>query len=386
MKAHFPSATDSTAKRKDPMHTILILGAGKMGSILAHLLVSQGNYQVTLADNAPKLDKQTQQIIAHPHIQFTELDITHAKALAEIFNQQHFDAVVSSLPYFLNLPVAKAAKAAHCHYFDLTEDTQTTDAIIALSQNSKTAFVGQCGLAPGFIDIIANDLISHFDTIDTVKLRCGALPLNSSNALQYALTWSTDGLINEYANPCHALENSKEILVPPLDGLEEIQIDGLMYEAFNTSGGIGSLANTHLHKVKNMNYKSIRYPGHCEKMRFLMQDLKLNDDRDTLKRILENAIPATVQDVVLIYVSVNGHQQGKFMKEAFVKKYYPKKLNAIVCSAIQMTTTSGIACIIDLILQNPQRYHGFVRQEDFSLESLFNNPFGAYLRGENERS
>ena len=138
-------------------------------------------------------------------------------------------------------------------------------------------------------------------------MRVGALPTNISNALQYSLTWSTDGLINEYGNPCDAIENGKAVRLLPLEGLEEIKIDGLTYEAFNTSGGIGSLADTYHGKVKHFSYKTIRYPGHCEKIKFLMNDLKLNDDRDTLKRIFEHAIPKTFQDVVLVYVSVTWH-------------------------------------------------------------------------------
>ena len=107
-------------------------------------------------------------------------------------------------------------------------------------------------LAPGFISIIANDLMRHFPTLDTVKMRVGALPTNISNALQYSLTWSTDGLINEYGNLCQAIENGEKVDLLPLEGLEEIKIDGLTYEAFNTSGGIGSLVQTLLWQSTNI--------------------------------------------------------------------------------------------------------------------------------------
>ncbi len=111
----------------------------------------------------------------------------------------------------------------------------------------------------------------------------------------------------------------------PLEGLEEIKIDGLTYEAFNTSGGIGSLAETYLGKVKNLSYKTIRYPGHCAKIRFLMNDLKLNHDRDTLKRIFEHAIPKTYQDVVLVYVSVTGTQDESIYRRKLCEKILSEK-------------------------------------------------------------
>ncbi len=254
----------------------------------------------------------------------------------------------------------------------------TTQAVLELAQDVTSAFVPQCGLAPGFISIVANNLMQNFPTLDTVKMRVGALPINISNSLEYSLTWSTDGLINEYGNMCNAIEQGKEVATLPLEALEEIKIDGLAYEAFNTSGGIGSLATTYSGKVKNLSYKTIRYPGHCEKIRFLMNDLKLNEDRTTLKRILENAIPKTYQDVVLVYVSVTGIQDNLFIEENYVKKFYPQIVHGVNWSAIQLTTASALCTILDLILSQPGKYSGLIRQEAFALEDLTNNRFGQY--------
>jgi saccharopine dehydrogenase-like NADP-dependent oxidoreductase len=166
----------------------------------------------------------------------------------------------------------------------------------------------------------------------------------------------------------------------PLEGLEEIKIDGLTYEAFNTSGGIGSLAQTYFGRAKHISYKTIRYPGHCEKMKFLMNDLKLNQDRDTLKRILEHALPKTFQDVVLVYVSVTGEQDNQFVEENYVKKFYPKVINGHRWSAIQLTTASGICSVVDIVLSNPEKFKGFVKQEQFTLEDLTKSKFGEYYK------
>ena len=209
------------------------------------------------------------------------------------------DAVISSLPYYCNVAVAEAARRAGIHYFDLTEDVEVTRAVRKIADGAAQAFVPQCGLAPGFISIAANELIGHFDELRTVKLRVGALPQHPNNVLKYSLTWSTEGLINEYGNPCEAIVDGRRIEAAPLEGLEEIEIDGTLYEAFNTSGGLGSLAETYGARSQSMDYKTMRYPGHCEQMRLLMNDLKLNHDRGTLKRILENAVPQTLQDVVV---------------------------------------------------------------------------------------
>ena len=324
------------------MHRVLVIGAGKIGSLIATLLANTKDYHVFLGDiaiDAPHLNRLSSQ---NPNIHLTKLNAQNKEEIVNFIQKNAVQTIVSSLPYYCNILIAEIAKECEINYFDLTEDTSTTQKVTELSLNAKTAFVPQCGLAPGFISVVANDLMQHFPSLDTVKMRVGALPINISNALQYTLTWSTDGLINEYGNLCQAIDNGKEVKLLPLDDLEEIKIDGLTYEAFNTSGGIGSLADSYSGKVKNLSYKTIRYPGHCAKMRFLMNDLQLNYDRDTLKRILETNIPKTGQDVVLVYVSVTGQQDNIYSEENYVKKFYPKKINGANWSAIQLTTASEL--------------------------------------------
>jgi saccharopine dehydrogenase-like NADP-dependent oxidoreductase len=222
--------------------------------------------------------------------------------------------------------------------------------------------------------------MTHFEELDNVKLRVGALPVNPSNALKYSLTWSTNGLINEYGNLCYGIENGALLALMPLEGYETISVDGLLYEAFNTSGGLGTLAETYNGRVRTMNYRTLRYPGHCEKIHFLMQDLKLNQDRDTLKRILENAVPKTLQDVVLIYVSVSGKQNGELYEENYVKKVYPQEISGLIWSAIQVTTAAGACAVVDMLFQREPRLAGFVTQETFSLSEFMANRFGQYYK------
>jgi saccharopine dehydrogenase-like NADP-dependent oxidoreductase len=361
------------------MHKVLVIGAGKIGSLISFLLASSNQYFVYLADIHEK-NPQENRLKSLSNVKYVQIDANDANRFAEFIEESPVDAVISSLPYHCNTPIAIAAAKHNLHYFDLTEDVQTTAAVLEIAQNSNNAFVPQCGLAPGFISIVANDLMKNFPRLDTIKMRVGALPTNISNALQYSLTWSTDGVINEYGNLCQGVEDGKNVDLLPLEGLEEIKIDGLTYEAFNTSGGIGSLAQTYFGRAKHISYKTIRYPGHCEKMKFLMNDLKLNQDRDTLKRILEHALPKTFQDVVLVYVSVTGEQDNQFVEENYVKKFYPKVINGHRWSAIQLTTASGICSVVDIVLSNPEKFKGFVKQEQFTLEDLTKSKFGEYYK------
>lgn len=359
------------------MHHVLVIGAGKIGSLITYLLTHSNQYFVHLAD-IQEDNPLIRRLGTLPNFQYSQLDAKDMNAVSDFVKQHKIEAIISSLPYYCNIPIAKVAAANHVHYFDLTEDVETTQAVQALAKNAKSAFVPQCGLAPGFISIIANHLMQHFPTLDTVKMRVGALPTNISNALQYSLTWSTDGLINEYGNLCQAVEYGQQVDLLPLEGLEEIKIDGLTYEAFNTSGGIGSLAQSYDGSVKHLSYKTVRYPGHCAKIKFLMNDLKLNDDRETLKHIFERAIPKTYQDVVLVYVSVTGTQDEQYVEENYVKKFYPKKIGGHRWSAIQLTTASGICSALDIVINEAEKYKGFIKQEQFSYDDLIGNRFGEY--------
>jgi saccharopine dehydrogenase-like NADP-dependent oxidoreductase len=359
---------------------ILILGAGKIGQVVADLLAgAAGDYTVTLADrDAAALNA----LAAQGHAGATGgtsrslvLDMGEPKALAAALEGQY--AVLSAAPYHLTLGVAEAARQAGVHYLDLTEDVATTRRIRELAADAGSAFIPQCGLAPGFIGIVAADLASRFERLDSVRMRVGALPAYPSNALNYNLTWSTDGVINEYIEPCEAIVDGRRVEVPALEEREEFALDGVLYEAFNTSGGLGTLCETLEGKVRTLNYRTIRYPGHAAIMKALLHDLRLKDRRDVLKDILENAVPTTMQDVVIIFVTVAGWREGRLVQETYARKIYSATIGGHLRSAIQITTASSLAAMLDLLAQGALPPQGFVRQEQVPLAAFLGNRFGA---------
>lgn len=194
------------------MPQVLVLGAGKIGSLVAGLLSVEGHYEVHLADLTLDGPKRLIDELSLTSVTPCALDVRRADSVAAYVSSHRFDAVVSSLPYFCNPAVAEVARAQRLHYFDLTEDVTVTARVRAISAGSDRAFIPQCGLAPGFISIVANDLIGHFESVESVKLRVGALPVHPSNALKYSLTWSTDGLINEYGNVCVGIEGARRFV------------------------------------------------------------------------------------------------------------------------------------------------------------------------------
>jgi saccharopine dehydrogenase-like NADP-dependent oxidoreductase len=356
------------------MKHIVVAGAGKIGVTIADMLAGSGDYRVTLVDR--ELGDRVVGRCAglSSAIETRATDVTDPRALSAVLEGSF--AVLSAVPFNLTGDIAVAAKDAGAHYLDLTEDVATTRRVKRLAEGAQTAFIPQCGLAPGFITIAAYDLIRRFDTLHDVRMRVGALPKFPSNALNYNLTWSTEGLINEYCEPCEAIVNGERREVPPLEELEEFALDGVTYEAFNTSGGLGSLCETLSGKVRNLNYRTIRYPGHAAIMKALLNDLRLRDRRDVLKDILENALPATLQDVVIVFVTVSGMRQGQLVQDTYANKIYSADIGGVTRSAIQLTTAAGITGVLDLLATGQIADRGFIRQEDIDLNTFLANRFG----------
>ncbi|MBS0321285.1 MAG: saccharopine dehydrogenase NADP-binding domain-containing protein [Proteobacteria bacterium] len=351
---------------------VALLGAGKIGDAIVNLLGATGDYALTVVDR----DDARLALLRDTGVTARRADIADPVALAAAL--QGHDMVLSASPYYLTPAIAAAAKAAGAHYFDLTEDVASTQAVKALAADAKTALVPQCGLAPGFVSIVAYDLARRFDALRDVQMRVGALPIYPTNALKYNLTWSTDGLINEYCNPCEAIIDGAMTTTLALEETEAFSLDGIAYEAFNTSGGLGTLCETLDGRVENLNYKTVRYPGHRDIVKMLIRDLRLGQRRELLKDVLENAIPMTLQDVVLVFVTVSGQRDGRLTQETYAKKIYSATINGQHLSAIQLTTASGICAMVDLMRAGSLPQSGFVRQEDVRLDDFLANRFGKH--------
>ncbi|WEX79260.1 saccharopine dehydrogenase family protein [Sinorhizobium numidicum] len=361
------------------MKDIVVIGAGKIGSTIARMLAHSGDYRVCVADRSAE---QLRQIEEHDAISTATVDIADKKTLVTLLAGKF--AVLSAAPFQLTVAIAEAAADAGIHYLDLTEDVESTRLVKAIGAKAKTAFIPQCGLAPGFISIVANDLAKRFDTLESVRMRVGALPQYPSNALNYNLTWSTDGVINEYIEPCEAIVEGSLIEVPAMEEREEFSLDGVTYEAFNTSGGLGTLCETLKGKVRTLNYKTIRYPGHAAIFKALLNDLGLRHRREVLKDILENALPTTTQDVVVVFVTVSGFRDGRLIQETYANKVYSGVVAGRMHSGIQITTAGSICAVLDLLADGNIPTNGFVRQEDIALDTFLANRFGHYYAPKTE--
>ncbi len=365
------------------MFKVTLLGAGRIGRTIAQILRQQKQYQIQVADrSAAALEPLAAQGFS-THC----LDVERPEALRALLQDQQ--AVISACSFHENPTIARAALESGASYFDLTEDVATTNLIRALAEEAQNGqiFMPQCGLAPGFIGILGHAMAQRFDELDTLKLRVGALPEFPSNPMMYNLTWSTDGLINEYCNPCEAIKEHEYARLRPLEGLETFSLNGVHYEAFNTSGGLGSLCETLQGQVRDLTYKTIRYPGHRHLMDFLLHDLRLGEpgpQRQLLKQIFEHAIAVTDQDIVIVFVTATGQIDGKLVQLSEHHKIYHGTCFDPDWSAIQISTAAALCVVVDMFRQGQLPERGFVRQEDVPFDLFMQNPIAEPFRASNQ--
>lgn len=340
---------------------VAVLGLGKVGHLAAELLSNAG-FHVTGLDARP---------IAAPFATQT-VDLADTTGLAAVLKGQ--DAVLSCLPFHLNIGVSSVAHGLGLHYFDLTEDVPTTRHIRELAKTSKGLMAPQCGLAPGFVGIVAADLANQFEKLRSIRLRVGALPQNPTGHLGYAFNWSPEGVVNEYLNDCEVIEEDVLKSVSAMEWLETIYIDGMGLEAFTTSGGLGTMCETYADRIENLDYKTMRYPGHMKLMNFFFHELLMRENRAEAGRILTNAKPPVEDDVVYVHVAAEGWIDGALRRKEFVRAYYPLEIAGKSRTAIAWTTSASVVAVIEMVRAGTLPRQGFLKQEEI--------PFAPYLATE----
>lgn len=345
---------------------VAVVGLGKVGELVAVLLAESGFIVVGL-DATPR-----------EGLTFASrsLDVTDSGALAAALAD--VDAVVSCLPYHLNITVAEAAATARTHYVDLTEDVPTTNRVIELAETSTdTVFAPQCGLAPGLIGIVGASIAAGFDSVRSMELKVGALPQNPTGLLGYSVNWSPEGVVNEYLNDCEVLRSGRRQMVPAMTESERVFIGGMELEAALTSGGLGTMCQTWEGRATRLDYKTLRYPGHFRQMQFLFDELNLRDERELVGRLIVDAKPPVNDDIVYVHAAVEGVKDGQPFRENHVRGYTPIEIAGRTWRAISWTTAASVVSVVELIADGRLPQCGFIKQEDIALTDLFDTAAGA---------
>ena len=336
----------------------LVIGAGMMGSALAYDLVhSKGVESVTLAD----IDLERATSVAKSiggSINAIKLDTGYYDDVVE--TMQGVDVTAGATSYQHNVLLTKAAIEAGSHFCDLGGNMDVVGQQLALSAQAKEAdvcIIPNCGLAPGMACAIAGGAALKFSSVEEIHIRVGGLPQHPQPPLNYQLVFSAQGLINEYLEPAEVIRNGKLHTVPSMIDCEELEFPkpfGTM-EAFNTSGGISTLTRMFNGKAKELDYKTIRYKGHCDKFKMLL-DLgfagsepvivgeNVMTTREFFEELLRKKLPSNGPDVVLMRVVISGTMNGSHKTLAYeMIDYYDSTLNMTSMMRTTAFPTSIIA-------------------------------------------
>lgn len=310
---------------------------------------------------------------------------TLTEEMKAIFNKA--DALLDCLPGHLAPKMAQYAKNFELHYANLTEYVAETNQIMDIAKNAKTGFVLQTGLAPGYINVLANHLFQKFceiykvDLVDSLEFKVGALTKHAVAPHYYGFTWSPIGVATEYVKDAIALRNYKKVMLPALSEPSIIIINGVTYEDDLTSGGAANLPDELEGKVRTLDYKTLRHPGHYDWVKAELDDLKNSPDMitDLQNRMMDN-IPNIEEDQIVIYAAVQGNDDKcRLRRQEIAKVIHPQQVGKHMLRAIQTTTAVPLIQAMQWLLETAPK--GVILQSDMDPETFLNGDYIVTIYG-----
>jgi lysine 6-dehydrogenase len=355
--------------------TFLVLGAGMMGSAAAYdLAKASPDFTVLLADRELERAVAAAKAIG-PNVRPMQLDVRDGESLRSALHK--CAVVVSAVSYSVNESVTRAAIEAGVHMCDLGGNNDVVERQLRLDAKARArnvTIVPNCGLAPGLINVLAMTGLEAFDSVDAIHLRVGGLPQHPHPPLQYQIVFSAEGLLNEYLEPAEILESGELRTVPSMTGLEELAFPppyGRL-EAFYTSGGLSTLTRSLRGKVRTLDYKTIRYPGHCEKFKLLL-DLGfaaseplvggggVRTSRELFTELLKRRLSSDDSDVVLARATLQGIKNAK--RQTLVYEFVDAYDAETRITAMMRTTAFPTAITALMIARGTITQRGVMPQE-----------------------
>ena len=367
---------------------ILVLGAGRMGHGAVFDLIrnSPDVERVTVADFELNKAETVAESVGTMRVDVRAVDASnYADAIALM---RGHDSVISCVNYWYNVSLSRAAIETGANFCDLGGNNYVVDEQLALDADAKAAginIIPDCGLAPGMVSILAMDGAAKFEEVEEIHIRVGGLPQNPEPPLDYQLVFSVEGLINEYIEPARVIRDGRITEVDSMTELEPLTFDGFPpLEAFQTSGGTSTLPDTFLGKIRELDYKTIRYAGHCEKFKTMIDlglcssdEIAVEDSagqarmlaapvvpRKVFGHLLQKHLPADGPDYVLVRLDFAGRSPHVSkgltrLRYDIIDKYDP----ATGMSAMMRTTAFPASIIAQMMARGDVLSRGATPQE-----------------------
>jgi saccharopine dehydrogenase-like NADP-dependent oxidoreductase len=321
-------------------------------------------------------------------IEITTFELTTDEVSTEMKKiLEEADIILDCLPGSLAPKMAQLAKEYKLHYANLTEYVAETNEIIKLAENASTGFILQTGLAPGYIDVLGHKQFQDFcrdfqvEQVEKLELKVGALSRNAVAPHYYAFTWSPVGVATEYLKDAEALRDYKKVNLPALFERSKIIIDGITYEDDLTSGGAADLPQALSGRVRSLDYKTLRHPGHYAWVEQQLSNLPQSTNKiKALQEKMEVVIPHLEDDMVVLYASVEGKdKQGVLRRREISKKILPQKVGKHVLRAIQTTTAAPLCQAAQMLLESD--LIGVILQSQLDPVKFLNGQFVRSIYG-----
>jgi lysine 6-dehydrogenase len=355
---------------------ILVLGAGRMGHGAVYDLVHNSPQveSVTVADFDLTKAEEVVQAVGTERVKAHHLDVSNYADVVELMT--HHDSAISCVNYWYNAELSKAAIETRTNFCDLGGNNYIVDEQLAMDEAAKNAeinIIPDCGLAPGMVSILAMHGAKRFDEIEEIHIRVGGLPQKPKTLLEYQLVFSVEGLINEYIEVARVIRDGEIKEVESMTEIESLAFEGFPpLEAFQTSGGTSTLPDTFLGKIKQLDYKTIRYAGHCEKFKTMIDlglcsseeilvDYQKVAPRKVLANLLTTYLPADEPDYVLVRLDFVGKKDGETKKLRF--DIVDRQDEQTGLSAMMRTTAFPASIIAQMMASGDVLLRGATPQE-----------------------
>jgi lysine 6-dehydrogenase len=354
---------------------IAVIGSGLMGrAVVYDLCRAEDVEKVGLYDFDYDLAEEIARKYGNEKTIAGRIDAGDEDEVADVLEE--YDGCVSAVIFEYNLGLTRAAIRSRAHFFDLGGNNDVVRSQFEMDAEARAAgivVVPDCGLAPGMVSVLVADGIKKFDKVRSVRIRVGGLPQNPRPPLSYQMVFSAEGLINEYWEPVIILENGARKTVNPMTGLEELEFDGVgTLEAFYTSGGTSTLPDTYEGVVDSLDYKTIRYPGHCALFKTMLEiglgsRSQINvggisvEPREVFKKVLEKNLTFNDPDIVLVRLILEGDREGK--QASITYEIVDRQDNRAGLTSMMRTTAFPAAIIAWMACSGQITSRGVVPQE-----------------------
>jgi saccharopine dehydrogenase-like NADP-dependent oxidoreductase len=353
---------------------IVVVGGWRSGEAIADLLADDERYETLVCET----DYDRLRFLRDAGHCVMQVGGTDTRQMEKLLREA--DCVICADTPSVAASLAKTACMTDCHYIDMSENTKAiADIVSGHADPAKTGqcFVPGCGLAPGLVSVLVDDMIRDAPHEAEVTAFVGVLPADQSiNRLGYGNLWGIDGLMEEYTNPCQILQQGEIVSADPLEGLEEVAVDGERFEAFLTSGSLEDLIRHYQGNARSLVFKTLRYPGHLDLVRFLLDDLKLSSRLYMFRNLLMNGLPRIEQDRIVIHIVDRNASGPKQLTRLF---YSIALRDGRQRSAVAAVSAQHVCAVADILLQGLAPASGLLLHTDLTLDVLGKSRYGKDL-------